>query len=121
MGLDPQTADRLIKLLGMLGSVHAGERAVAGLKASELLRERKLTWHDVIHVPIADSNFYGAETEPVEEGWEPIRRFCLQHPNLLTLKEFKFLNSLADWNGPLTQRQQAWLDAIHEQVRKKAA
>jgi hypothetical protein len=29
--------DRLVKLLGMPGSVHAGERDVAGLKAHELI------------------------------------------------------------------------------------
>jgi hypothetical protein len=121
MGLDPQTADRLIKLLGMLGSVHAGERAVAGLKASQLLRDRKLTWHDVIHVPIADHrNFYGAKTEPVEEDWEPMRRFCLQHASRLPPKEIRFLNSLADWNGPLTERQQVWLDNIYARLRKAA-
>jgi hypothetical protein len=48
IGLDPQTLDRLAKLLGMLGSVHAGERAVAGLKAHELVRAHGLTWHDVL-------------------------------------------------------------------------
>jgi hypothetical protein len=118
MGLDPQTADRLIKILGLLGSVHAGERAVAGLKASQLLRERGLQWRDVIHVPIADH--YGEETESFEEDWEPRRRYCLQRARLHTIKERGFLINIADWNGPLTQRQQAWLDNIYARLRREA-
>jgi hypothetical protein len=122
MGLDPQTADRLIKLLGMLGSVHAGERAVAGLKASQLLRERGLQWRDVIHAPIADhTNFYGAQTETTEEDWEPTRRFCLQRARALTPKELGFLINIADWNGPLTERQQNWLNNIYARLRREAA
>ena len=31
--LAPDTLERLVKLLGMLGSAHDGERAAAGLKA----------------------------------------------------------------------------------------
>jgi hypothetical protein len=40
--------DRLVKLLSMLASPHAGERAAAGLKATEFLRSRNMTWSDVI-------------------------------------------------------------------------
>ena len=39
---------RLIKLLGMLGSSFAGERAVAGEKANELLRSKGLTWESYL-------------------------------------------------------------------------
>jgi hypothetical protein len=46
--LTSKERDRLVKLLGMLGSEHAGERAVAGLKAHELINECLLTWGDVI-------------------------------------------------------------------------
>jgi hypothetical protein len=46
--LAPDALDRLIKLLGMLGSVHDGERAAAGLKAHELIRRHGLTWSDIL-------------------------------------------------------------------------
>lgn len=36
--LDPRSAARLVKLCGMLGSQHDGERAAAGLKADQLVR-----------------------------------------------------------------------------------
>jgi hypothetical protein len=41
---------KLIKVLGLLESDHAGERAIA-LAASRILKEAGLTWHDVLDVP----------------------------------------------------------------------
>ena len=46
--LDQPTAERLVKLLGLLGSDHAAERASAGAKANELIRSRGLTWTQVV-------------------------------------------------------------------------
>jgi len=46
--LEPHDADRLIKLLGVCGSSHPGERAAAALKADTLVRSLGLTWRDVI-------------------------------------------------------------------------
>jgi hypothetical protein len=37
-----------VKLLGLLGSHHAGERDAAGLAASRLLQRHRLTWADVL-------------------------------------------------------------------------
>jgi hypothetical protein len=102
----------------MLGSNHAGERAAAGLKATQLLRQRGLTWRDVIQLPIAERS--GNDNETDEFDWQPVRRRCLQHASLLTPKELGFLINIGSWNGPLTERQHAWLDAIYERVRKAA-
>ncbi len=49
--LDDGAADRLVKLLGMTGSVHVGERDAAVTKANAFLRELGLTWRDVIQAP----------------------------------------------------------------------
>jgi hypothetical protein len=46
--LSPRSAERLVKLLGMLGSNHDGERAAAAAKANELVRGHGLVWRDVI-------------------------------------------------------------------------
>jgi hypothetical protein len=54
-------------------------------------------------------------------GWEPMRRFCLQRARLLTLKERGFLINIADWNGPLTERQEVWLNNIYARLRREAA
>lgn len=40
--------DRLVKLLGMTGSSHAGEAGNAAQMAGRLLKEHNLTWDDVI-------------------------------------------------------------------------
>jgi hypothetical protein len=44
-------SDRLVKLCGLLGSAHDGERATAAAMADQLLRQNKLTWVDVIAIP----------------------------------------------------------------------
>jgi hypothetical protein len=46
--LNPSAIERLLKMLGVLGSAHDGERATAGLKAHELIRRHGLTWSDII-------------------------------------------------------------------------
>jgi len=47
--LPAEAADRLVKILGMLGSQHDGERAAAARKADEIVRtELGMTWTDVL-------------------------------------------------------------------------
>lgn len=41
---------KLVKVLGMLGSAHAGERDNAARAATQILREAGLTWYDVLDV-----------------------------------------------------------------------
>jgi hypothetical protein len=41
---------KLVKVLGMLGSDHAGERDNAACKATQILKEARLTWYDVLDV-----------------------------------------------------------------------
>jgi hypothetical protein len=48
----PKVVNHLAKLLGMLGSNHAGERAAAGLKAHEFIRRLGLTWLEVLPFPL---------------------------------------------------------------------
>jgi len=47
---------RLIKLLGMLGSDHDGERASAALLATRMLKEAGLVWADLVIHTKADSD-----------------------------------------------------------------
>ena len=53
--------ERLAKMLGMLGSSHAGERDAGGLAAARLLRQRKATWGDVLMpgVPVKREPHFG--------------------------------------------------------------
>jgi hypothetical protein len=113
---DPQSATRLIKLLGMCGSDHAGERSVAALKANQLVRECGLTWHDVVRAPIGRRKAADSSRE-----WHKTRNFCLQHAALLREREQEFLVSLGKWRGDLTQKQHDWLEAIFARVQRAAA
>jgi hypothetical protein len=46
--LTPAFADKLVKILGMLGSAHDGEVAAAGRMADAMIKSAGLTWGDVI-------------------------------------------------------------------------
>lgn len=55
------TADdrtRLVKILGLLGSEHAGERDAAALRATELLTGRGLVWDDVLTAPMTGERLF---------------------------------------------------------------
>jgi hypothetical protein len=105
--LAPADALRLVKLLGMLGSTYAGERAAAGLKAHNLVTERRLAWSDVIApvrlAPPSSSSMAGAREHQGRAmrllncgfGWNDWER--------------KFLLSIARWHGDLTAKQTARL------------
>jgi hypothetical protein len=45
---------RLAKILGMLGSAHAGERDAAFLAAERILKEAGMTWYDAFDIPLKD-------------------------------------------------------------------
>jgi hypothetical protein len=45
-----QVSEKLVKVLGMLGSTHAGERDNAAQMATQILKEAGLTWYDVLDV-----------------------------------------------------------------------
>jgi hypothetical protein len=45
-----QVPQKLVKILGMLGSAHAGERAAAAFQATALLNKLGLMWHEVLNV-----------------------------------------------------------------------
>jgi hypothetical protein len=113
----------------MLGSAHDGERAAAGLKAHEFIKRRGLCWADVISLPIvaAHGGWHagGHDDRKTDFGdamsWPAQREFCLCHSERLTAKELGFLDSLRTWRGPLTEKQQAWIDGIHARLRGEAA
>jgi hypothetical protein len=116
---------RLVNLLGQLGSEFENVRAMAGLKAHEHLKRLGLTWADVISLPIADQHG-GQERGRNNDseygcfGWRAQREFCLRHRARLNAKELGFLLNIGSWRGPLTEKQQAWLDSIHQRLGEAA-
>jgi hypothetical protein len=93
--LGPETLDRLVKLLGMLGSAHDGEIAAAGRKAHALVRKHGLTWTDIIVPPLV----------PQEFGWR-------DHVDRLNAWERQFIGTLLQWRGTPSEKQLAKLDKI---------
>src|SRR5262245_64972779 len=106
--LDPCIADRLAKLLGMLGSDHDGERASAARKADQLVREHGLRWPDVI----ASSSSSTMADSSIEE----LIDFALDHgKHRLTAWEEGFLRGIGG-RQHLTKKQINKLRDIAENV-----
>src|SRR3954470_1367431 len=94
--LTPAFADKLVKVLGLLGSVHDGEVAAAGRRADAMVKGAGLSWGDVI-APAAPRS---------EQPQRPQRRWrrptspsdtaalCLQWPEVLTGWETDFCRSI---------------------------
>ena len=112
--LESSTATALAKLCGMLGSDHAGERANAALLADRLVRANGLTWPDLIHVPQHSAG------QPQANDWRAMRDYCAGHFYLLRERERDFIDGIADWRGRLSERQAAWLLAIHTRLQRGA-
>src|SRR5262245_41495149 len=72
--LDPRSAVRLAKRLGMLGSEHPGERATAGAMADELVRANGLSWQQVISIkpptPSVEDQIDFALRNGILSAWE---------------------------------------------------
>jgi hypothetical protein len=108
--LAPDALERLIKLLGILGSAHDGERAAAGLKAHELIRRHGLTWSDILLTT-------PAPTSPRPKlNWRDKLAACEAHQHCLNSRERAFVFSLRRWRGIPTEKQLAWLDRIYENL-----
>ena len=119
--IDQSAIDRLTKLLGMLGSAHDGERAVAAAKADELVRSRGLTWSDVVARPQPVS----APRRSSSEAWhepETIREkidAALRYRRLLNAWEESFLLDLKKYRHH-SPKQAACVSRIYRKVRAAA-
>src|SRR3954454_15016442 len=107
--LPATVADRLIKLLGMLGSVHDGETLTAARMADRLVRHQlKLTWGEMVQPSPT-----GASGQPPrvwhEPGtWQEAARLAAQWPECLTEWEQGFLVSVVRYRG-VSEKQVAIL------------
>ena len=134
-----QELQRLVKLLGLLGSSAVGERAAAALKAHEWVQSRGLGWSDVLFPPpdqesvavtvggVAPEPAPMPQAPPPPPPWAPprppwaplIEAFQAQFPHMLRgSKEQDFVQaqlsrSLAyGLRTTLSDKQEAWLRDI---------
>ena len=112
---------RLIKLLGLLGSEHAGERDTAARLACELVRGAGSTWADILAPvdSIAEQACRAllAENEELRAEIERLR----SQPRLLPFAEPEdFDEALAlvlAWRHRLTEWEQRFLTSINNRRR----
>lgn len=118
--IDPHAADRLVKLCGMMGSDHAGERAVAAAKANELVRRLGLTWGDIISVPpLTESSSLRSTTPRPSSGmtdWQRMAHYCRANHTLLNAREREFVHDARGWRRPPTEKQAKWLCDIYARI-----
>ena len=110
--------ERLVKLLGMLASPHAGERAAAGLKATEFLRSLKLTWADVIN-PKPNQLALPDTRKAPPSGIRADLSLLRANLDLLTDWERGFVFSLGRFRR-LSPKQRAVVDKLILKVRRAA-
>jgi len=118
--LDDATAERLIRLLGMLGSRFDGEIANAGRKASDLLRQHGLQWSDVIAPSLVPPDPPPRSEMPDfdDVDWEDAHGLCFARRHQLGERERSFLESLSEWEGDLTPKQEKWLRDIYARLTR---
>ena len=106
--------DRFIKLTGLLGSDHAGERATAALKATALLKAHRLTWAEVLGRLRASP-----DQPPIEQRWRLLRRQCLARPEMLSEWELAFLARIGR-QARISRRQLEVLEQIAAELQEAA-
>ena len=99
---------KLGKLLGLLGSDHAGERDAAGLAAHRLLQSRGLTWPAVLAPPTR-------AREPLQGDWRQTCAACLERRGSLRPWEIGFLNDLPNFRR-VSSKQRYILQEIANRV-----
>lgn len=118
--------ERLVRMLGMLGSSFEGERAAAGLLASRLLAEHKLSWADVIAggvlcrpapAPYRPPPAPYPPSPGARSAWQETIRLCLRSRADLSDWEIGFLECVGARHQPPTKRQSEILAQIIEKLR----
>ena len=107
------TIARLVKVLGMLGSPHVGERAAAGLNADQLVKQLGLRWPDIIAVERAPTT---VAADGGEISWRAMPRGCHDCSDELSVKERGFIDTLSRLRGAPTPKQIKWLTDIYERL-----
>ena len=102
--------DKLVKVLGRLGSDFDGERAEAARVANEMVRRAGLTWPQLVN------NSAPALSAP---QWREAVEQCLAVPEAITAWEHDFLVSLRRFRR-LSDKQRGILERIFLKIERVA-
>jgi hypothetical protein len=111
MALPSRDAQKLARILGMLGSAHSGERDAAALAAHKLIFERGLTWPTILGVEGA----VDTADLSIAEMISGVR----MHIAELTAKEARFITDISLYPSSgraLSVKQENWLKAIYARM-----
>jgi hypothetical protein len=108
------TRAKLAKLLGMLGSDHAGERDAAGLAAHRLVQQAGVSWRQVLEPPAIEKAL------PELGTWRATVAECLARPDSLRPWEVGFLRDLPGFRR-LSTKQRYTLKEIADRVLQRGA
>jgi len=100
---------RLVKILCMLGSSHAGERDAAALAASRFLKTKCLTWADALTPQPIDRRL------PERATWRMICARLMENPQALTPWERTFVAGLPKFQC-ISVKQRYVLNEIAQRV-----
>lgn len=112
--LPAEARTRLARLLGMLGSDHAGERDNAATAAHRLVQQHGLTWRQVVEPPPIEKRL------PELGTWRATVAACLARPGSLRTWEAGFLRDLAGFRR-LSVKQRYILKEIADRVLGRTA
>ena len=112
--------NRLVCILGRLGSAHDGQRAAAGLLASRLLAGKGLQWGDVVR-EVGGQPHPQRPDAPSETAaaWQDQLGLCCRHAGHLSAWEHDFILSLSIRRQTVTPAQAAKLDQIADALRAR--
>ena len=104
--------ERMVKLLGMLGSDALGERAVAAKKADDLRRELGVEWTDIL-VKVGGQQVMATPTPAAPDDYKQKALFLLLFFKAkLTQWELSFLQDIEKTSLPLTDKQRDKIDDV---------
>jgi hypothetical protein len=113
--IDPNSATRLAKILGMLGSNHDGERASAAAKADAMVRSMGLTWPEVIALPARPAAPPASpRSSPIV--WGRMAMFCYARQAQMNARERQFIASMLVWRGEPSEKQRDWLIDLYSRL-----
>jgi hypothetical protein len=115
--LSPDARRKLVGLLGMLGSSHAGERDNAAQLATRMVRGAGLAW-DQLLVTRLEARHEPPRPEPPPVGWRELARRCTAYAEWLSAWERDFLGGLSR-RTYLSAKQFAALDRIALKLRSQ--
>jgi hypothetical protein len=107
--LSPPLADKLAKVLGMLGSSHDGEVLVAARTADRMVKEAGATWQEALlpaALPVPEPSAH-----PGFARWTDAREFCINNIGMLDDRDAAFvwgMVRLSTWETP-SPKQLKWL------------